>query len=111
MLQDARWILSTQSPSTLKMQRFEPAQKPTRPVVSQLLLFKKPHLGISSGRFCDLFSLLSSRFSLRSYLFSLLSPPVSLLSSLSADHLSDRTSHLPTVTFFSRCCSFRRSHF
>ena len=54
------------------------------PVVSQLLLFKKPHLGISGGLFCDLFSLLSSRFSLRSSLFSLLSPPVSLLSSLSA---------------------------
>ena len=52
--------------------------------VSQLLLFKKPHLGISGGLFCDLFSLLSSRFSLRSSLFSLLSPPVSLLSSLSA---------------------------
>merc|ERR1712216_646718 len=48
------------------------------------LLFKKPHLGISGNLFCDLFSLLFSRFSLRSSIFSLLSPPVSLLSSLSA---------------------------
>ena len=40
-----------------------PAQGPTNPAVSQLLMFKKPHLGISGGLFCDLFSLLSFRFS------------------------------------------------
>ena len=34
-----------------------PAQGPTNPAVSQLLMFKKPHLGISGGLFCDLSSL------------------------------------------------------
>ena len=75
-------------------------QRLTNPVVSQLLLFKKPHLGISGGLFCDLFSLLSSRFSLRSSLFSLLSPPVSLLSSLSAlfPLLSSRSALFPLLS-------------
>ena len=55
----ARCIAATPSRSTLKVQRFEP---PTNPV-SQLLLFKMPHVRISGCLSCDLFSLLSSCFS------------------------------------------------
>ena len=88
----ARWILATQSRSTLKMQRFEPSI----------------HLALGGGTvlgrvgpplaasFRDLWrplgvSLLSSLFSLLCALFSLCSLP----SSLAAAHFSDRTSHLP----------------
>ena len=90
-----------------------PTQGPTNPAVSQLLMFKKLHLGISGGLFCDLFSLLSSRFSLRSSLFSLLSPPVSLLSSLSAlfPLLSSLSALFPLLSLLLSQAALRPCHF
>ena len=48
-----------------------PAQGPTNPAVSQLLMFKKPHLGISGGLFCDLSSLFTRCWSVHRSHFAL----------------------------------------
>ena len=101
-------------------------------------MFKKPHVRISGGLFCDLFSvsLLSTRscccsksliwgslaaFFVISSLFSLLASLCALLSSLFSllpslfSHpslLSSLFSLLSLLSsLFSRCCSFLRSHF
>ena len=101
----ARWILSTQSRPTLKMQRFEPSIHLAcagGTVVGRV----GPPLAAS---FRDLWrplgvSLLSSLFSLLCALFSLCSLPSSLFSlcslasSLAAGQFSDRTSHFSLRT-------------
>ena len=47
------------------------AQGPSNPAVSQLLMFKKPHLGISGGLFCDLSSLFTGCWSVHRSHFAL----------------------------------------
>ena len=48
-----------------------PAQGPTNPAVNQLLMFKKPHLGISGCLFCDLSSLFTRCWSVHRSHFAL----------------------------------------